>query len=148
MKVAAVMSDLMLFSRIESAAAAADASLLRVDTPADLPDDCDLVLVDWSARGTDWDEALADHRAGRARVILFGRHTDLEAHAAARASGLGPMWARSKLVSVLPSLVSADPPVPGGDRQGQHSVRINDQWRICFRWRGDDAHDVEIVDYH
>jgi proteic killer suppression protein len=35
-----------------------------------------------------------------------------------------------------------------GDRQGQHSVRINDQWRICFRWRGGDAHDVEIVDYH
>ena len=34
-----------------------------------------------------------------------------------------------------------------GDRQGQHSIRINDQWRICFRWRGD-AHDVEIVDYH
>lgn len=36
----------------------------------------------------------------------------------------------------------------GGDRQGQYSVRINDQWRICFRWRGGDAHDVEIVDYH
>ena len=35
-----------------------------------------------------------------------------------------------------------------GDRQGQHSIRINDQWRICFRWRGGDAHDVEIVDYH
>lgn len=35
-----------------------------------------------------------------------------------------------------------------GDREGQHSVRINDQWRICFRWEGSDAHDVEIVDYH
>jgi proteic killer suppression protein len=35
-----------------------------------------------------------------------------------------------------------------GDRQGQHSIRINDQWRICFRWRGGDAHEVEIVDYH
>lgn len=35
-----------------------------------------------------------------------------------------------------------------GDRQGQHSIRINDKWRICFRWRGGDAHDVEIVDYH
>jgi proteic killer suppression protein len=35
-----------------------------------------------------------------------------------------------------------------GDRSGQHSIRINDQWRICFRWRGSDAHDVEIVDYH
>ena len=35
-----------------------------------------------------------------------------------------------------------------GDRKGQHSIRINDQWRICFRWQDGDAHDVEIVDYH
>ena len=35
-----------------------------------------------------------------------------------------------------------------GDRAGQHSIRINEQWRICFRWFGSDAHDVEIVDYH
>jgi len=35
-----------------------------------------------------------------------------------------------------------------GDRQGQHSIRINDQWRICFAWREGDAYDVEIVDYH
>ena len=35
-----------------------------------------------------------------------------------------------------------------GDRKGQHSIRINDQWRICFRWRDADAFDVEIVDYH
>ncbi len=35
-----------------------------------------------------------------------------------------------------------------GDRAGQHSIRINDQWRVCFRWDGRDAHDVEIVDYH
>ena len=33
------------------------------------------------------------------------------------------------------------------DREGQHSIRVNDQWRICFRW-DDGAHDVEIVDYH
>ncbi|MDD5559742.1 type II toxin-antitoxin system RelE/ParE family toxin [Candidatus Methylomirabilis sp.] len=35
-----------------------------------------------------------------------------------------------------------------GDRVGQYSIRINDQWRICFRWRDDDAYDVEITDYH
>ena len=35
-----------------------------------------------------------------------------------------------------------------GDRKGQHSIRINDQWRICFRWREDGVHEVEIVDYH
>lgn len=35
-----------------------------------------------------------------------------------------------------------------GDRAGQHFIRINDQWRICFRWTADGAEDVEIVDYH
>ena len=34
-----------------------------------------------------------------------------------------------------------------GDREGQHSIRINDQYRICFVWKNDDAYDVEIVDY-
>lgn len=35
-----------------------------------------------------------------------------------------------------------------GDRAGQYSIRINDQWRICFAWEDGDAYDVEIVDYH
>lgn len=35
-----------------------------------------------------------------------------------------------------------------GDRVGTHSIRINSQWRVCFRWVEGDAHDVEIVDYH
>ncbi|MBM3746853.1 MAG: hypothetical protein FJW34_13755 [Acidobacteria bacterium] len=35
-----------------------------------------------------------------------------------------------------------------GDRRGQHSIRINDQWRICFVWREGNAYDVEITDYH
>ena len=35
-----------------------------------------------------------------------------------------------------------------GKRKGQHSIRINDQWRICFVWKDGGAHDVEIVDYH
>lgn len=35
-----------------------------------------------------------------------------------------------------------------GDRQGQYSIRINDQYRICFRWEGGDAYDVEVTDYH
>jgi proteic killer suppression protein len=35
-----------------------------------------------------------------------------------------------------------------GDRKGQHSIRINDQWRICFKWKTGDAYDVEIADYH
>ena len=35
-----------------------------------------------------------------------------------------------------------------GDRAGQYSIRINGQWRLCFRWADDGAEDVEIVDYH
>lgn len=35
-----------------------------------------------------------------------------------------------------------------GDRAGQYSIRINDQWRVCFRWVDGNAHDVQIVDYH
>ena len=35
-----------------------------------------------------------------------------------------------------------------GDRQGQYSIRINDQWRICLVWKGGDAYEIEITDYH
>ena len=35
-----------------------------------------------------------------------------------------------------------------GDRKGQHSIRINEQWRVCFKWKTGDAYDVEIADYH
>jgi len=35
-----------------------------------------------------------------------------------------------------------------GNRDGQHSIRVNDQWRLCFVWKDGDAQDVEIVDYH
>lgn len=35
-----------------------------------------------------------------------------------------------------------------GSRSGQHSIRINDQWRVCFEWRNDGAHEIKIVDYH
>jgi len=35
-----------------------------------------------------------------------------------------------------------------GTRKGQHSIRINDQWRVCFEWHENDAYNIEIVDYH
>jgi hypothetical protein len=105
MRVGAVIDDLMLFSRIDAAAAAAGVDLVRVSDPSALPTDLVLVLVDWSARRPPWADTLRA-RASTARVILFGRHTDLEAHADARAAGLGPMWARSKLLRELPSLFS------------------------------------------
>jgi hypothetical protein len=104
MKVAAVVSDLMLYSRIESAARVAGIEVARVDDPHHIPSDAELVLVDWSERGADWAEALQP-TVGR-RVIVFGPHTDLEAHTDARAAGLGPMWARSKLLADLPELLA------------------------------------------
>jgi hypothetical protein len=103
MKVGAVVDDLILFSRIEAAASAAGASLVRASSPAELPDGLDLVLADWSIRQPPWPDAL---RAIPTRVILFGPHTDLGAHADARAAGLGPMWARSKLLSSLGDLLA------------------------------------------
>ena len=103
MKVVAVVGDLMLYSRIESAARVAGAELARVDSPSDIPADAELVLVDWSARDRAWADVLCALTSPR--VILFGPHTDLEAHAAARAAGLGPMWARSRLMLQLSRLM-------------------------------------------
>ena len=105
MRVAAVISDLMFYSRIESAAMAADADLVRVDSPVGIPADVDLVLVDWSAREPDWTDALRALRSAGTRVILFGPHTDLDAHAAARDARLGPMMARSKLAASLSEII-------------------------------------------
>ena len=64
--------------------------------------------------------------------------------------------ARRKLLYLSQARILQDLLVPPGnrlealkgDRKGQHSIRVNDQWRICFRWHGEDAFDVEIVDYH
>jgi len=73
--------------------------------------------------------------------------------------GLGPgvrRAARKKLLMLDRSVSLRDLRVPPGnrletlkgDRAGQHSVRVNDQWRICFVWRQADAYEVEIADYH
>lgn len=64
--------------------------------------------------------------------------------------------ARAKLQAIDAAAALNDLRVPPGnrlerlsaDRAGQHSIRINDQWRICFAWREGEAWDVEIVDYH
>ena len=64
--------------------------------------------------------------------------------------------ARRKLIMIdaAPELIALRVP-PGnrlealkGDKKGQHSIRVNDQWRICFEWRAGDAYNVEITDYH
>jgi len=64
--------------------------------------------------------------------------------------------ARRKLLMLHAAAVLSDLRIPPGnrlhsltgDRAGQHSISINDQWRICFVWRDGNAHDVEITDYH
>lgn len=64
--------------------------------------------------------------------------------------------ARRKLIHIHSAINPNDLRIPPGnklhalnrDRKGQHSIRINDQWRICFRWQEGNAYDVEIVDYH
>ena len=64
--------------------------------------------------------------------------------------------ARRKLLQIHASTELASLRVPPGnqlealksDRKGQHSIRVNDQWRVCFVWKSDGAHRVEIVDYH
>jgi len=105
--------DLLFGSRIVDAAARAGLELRRIDDPAGLPaaSSVRMVLVDWSERRPWWGERLSAWSAEappaeRPRLILFGPHTDLVAHADARAAGLGPMRARSKLVADLPSLMA------------------------------------------
>jgi len=64
--------------------------------------------------------------------------------------------ARRKLLQIHAATELASLRIPPGnqlealkaDRKGQHSIRINDQWRFCFVWKPDGAHRVEIVDYH
>lgn len=64
--------------------------------------------------------------------------------------------ARRKLRALDASTILDDLKVPPGnrleqlrgDRDGQHSIRVNDQWRLCFVWQEGDAYDVEIADYH
>ena len=119
MRVGAVITDLMLFSRIESAATAAEASLVRVDSPADQSTRTRSRPSGRSARQPEWTDALRGPT--HPRVILFGQHTDLEAHADARAAGLGPMWARSKLIGTLAALLGDRHPASGNRSSGSGS---------------------------
>ncbi len=112
MTVVLVSRELLFSSHIAGAAERLGVDLVRVDDPSELPEPADvsLVLVDWAAREPWWGARLLGWCAqstvsGTPRTLLFGPHTDLEAHAAARAAGLGPMWARSKLLAELPGLL-------------------------------------------
>jgi hypothetical protein len=109
--VAILARDLMIATRIADAGARAGVEVRRYDDPSELPEatTVSLLLVDWAGRALDWGERLAAWCARapqsvRPRIVLFGPHTDLAAHAEARAAGLGPMLARSKLLAELPTL--------------------------------------------
>jgi hypothetical protein len=103
--------DLMMATRIADAATAAGVGATRVDDPGQLPAAADigLIFVDWDDRQPGWAPGLRQWRdaAGEAapRVLLFGSHRDVAGHREARANGLGPMLARSKLVASLQSLL-------------------------------------------
>jgi len=116
--VALLARDLIIASRIAAAAERAGVTFERCDHPGMLPQAAGirLLLVDWGDREPDWGERIAAWcadapQSARPRVVLFGPHTDLAAHAEARAAGLGPMLARSKLLAELHLLIGvAKPP--------------------------------------
>lgn len=88
---------------------------------------------------------LASRRCGRANVKShkFVDYTDLEIKSLIDAGCLAIVPTGCTEQQGLNRLEKLR-----GDRVGQYSIRINDQWRICFTWRNGDAYNVEIVDYH
>jgi hypothetical protein len=105
----------MTASRIESLVVGAGASVMRVGAPDQLPPavEVDVLVVDWGDREPAWGAAIAAWRdraedGRRPRIVLFGPHTDLASHRAARDAGLGPMRARSAIYAALPDLLTAN----------------------------------------
>jgi plasmid maintenance system killer protein len=110
--------------------------------------------------------ALRDfsRRFGRIQATLTGRHHEpgmpevgILSNIIENGEPIGITDAGQRKLAILDAAESLrDLRVPpgnrleklSGDREGQHSIRVNDQWRICFRWRDGDALDVEITDYH
>jgi hypothetical protein len=111
-RIVVLSRDLIIASRILAHATAAGDEAQLVSEPLALPpsETVDRLFVNWADRAPGWIEALndwrGDERPSGPRIILYGPHADLEAHAAAQAAGLGPMLARSKLVADLPQLIA------------------------------------------
>jgi hypothetical protein len=112
-KVVILSRDLIIASRILAEASAEGHDAELVSEPTRLPPAAavDRLFVNWADRAAEWTPALNNWRATDPsqglRIILFGPHSDLDAHAAAKAAGLGPMLARSKLVADIPRLIAA-----------------------------------------
>jgi hypothetical protein len=116
-----VSRELFVATRIAGAFESSGRELRRLDEPSQLiglEGGVSLLLVDWDQREPGWAKDLTTwleryEGAEAPRVILFGPHADLAAHAAAKVSGLGPMWARSKLFAEIGRLAEvADPERP------------------------------------
>jgi proteic killer suppression protein len=92
---------------------------------------------------------IASFRDAETAMVWYGRHSR-------RLPGDIQRTALRKLRLINNARTLDDLRVPpgnmlealAGNRRGQHSIRVNDQWRICFEWRDGHAHQVEIVDYH
>jgi len=86
----------------------------------------------------------------RARAIFEGRHPGkgFPADLISRARRKLIMLDEAETLDDLGKLPGNRLEAPKKDRAGQHSIRISDQWRLCFVWTGSDAENVEIVDYH
>lgn len=116
MKVVVLSRDLIIASRILAEAESAGHQATRIEEvdQLDAAGPGDLLFVNWAERGPSWADALrrwcaaAPEVPSRVRLILFGPHTDLAAHEAALAAGLGPMVARSTLLRRLPTLLDEE----------------------------------------
>lgn len=113
MTVYAVVTDLIFSARIVDAAQRAGVDLRVVSEPSALPapDEADLVLVDWNDRRPGWAELLEEWRSRAStapRLVLFGSHTDIDAHREAKALRIGPVMARSAFVGKLAALLAGD----------------------------------------
>jgi proteic killer suppression protein len=96
-------------------------------------------------------------RYGSAVIKTFANHQTAEIWRTGKTKGAPPASVTRRKLGMLDVAAALDDlTVPPGnrleklhaDRQGQYSIRINDQYRICFVWRGHDAYEVEITDYH
>ena len=81
------------------------------------------------------------HRGLAETGVSWARSTGITRKGARVGAGTGPLRRPRRHLGIRLAALK-------GDRRGQYGIRINDRWRICFVWRGGDAYDVEIVDYH
>ncbi|MFI4985830.1 MAG: type II toxin-antitoxin system RelE/ParE family toxin [Alphaproteobacteria bacterium] len=91
---------------------------------------------------------IRSFRDRRTQAFFEGRHVPQFRAFADQAARRLAMLDKARALSDLAAVPGNRLEALRGDRQGQHSIRINRQWRACFEWRSDGPYNVEIVDYH